>query len=96
LDKQTGGEKKLNGNYPSQESRKIVEVINFEGVEIEKLALIKRHFGLVQNKEAIKALIAEKCAEIRLTEEKARKRENDEEKALEHLEKGKYTCPEYM
>ena len=76
-------------------SGKTVEVINFEG-EVEKLELIKRYFGLAESKEAIKALIAEKCAEIRLIEEKARKLQIAEASALEYLEKSEYTCPEYM
>lgn len=70
-------------------------MINFEG-EVEKLELIKRYFGLAESKEAIKALIVEKCNEIRLIEEKARKRQIEEAEALKYLGKGEYTCPEYM
>jgi len=74
---------------------KIVEVIDFEEAEAEKLELVKRHMGLKQNKEAIKALIAEKCAAIKLAEERERKRFIEEAKAMEYLEKGKYVFPMY-
>jgi hypothetical protein len=80
----------------SQGGGKLVEVIDFEEADSENLELLKRHFGLKNNKEAIKALIAEKCDTIRLAEEKERKRQIDEAKALEWLEKGDYTCPMYM
>jgi hypothetical protein len=73
--------------------RKIVEVIDFEEAEAEKLELVKRHMSLKNNKEAIKALIVEKCNEIKLAEEKQRKRQIDEAKAMEYLEKGEYICP---
>lgn len=77
----------------SQVGGKIVEIIDFEEAGIEKLELLKRHFGVRQNKEAIKALIAEKCAAIKLAEEQKRKRQIDEAKAMEHLEKGEYISP---
>jgi hypothetical protein len=73
--------------------RKTVEVIDFEEAEAEKLELVKRHMGLKQNKETIKALIFEKCDDIKLTEEKQRKRQIEETRAMEYLEKGTYTCP---
>jgi hypothetical protein len=72
---------------------KKVEMIEFEEAEAEKLELVKRHMGLKQNKEAIKALIFEKCDEIKLLEEKQRKRQIEEAKAMEYLEKGEYECP---
>jgi hypothetical protein len=79
--------------YPASTSRKIVEVIDFEGVEAEKLELVKRHMGLKQNKEAIKALISEKCDNIKRTEEEQRREKIAEAKAMEYLEKGEYECP---
>jgi hypothetical protein len=85
--------KKLSKEYPANVGRKIVEVIDFEEAETEKLELIKRHFGLKHNKEAIKALIAEKCDDIKLTEEKQRKRQIEEARTMEYLEKGEYYCP---
>ena len=78
---------------PANMGRKTVEVIDFEEAEAEKLELVKRHMGLKQNKEAIKALIVEKCDAIKLTEEKKRKQQIDEAKAMEYLEKGEYACP---
>ena len=79
--------------YSTNMGRKIVEVIDFEGAEAEKLELIKRHFGLKRNKEAIKALIAEKCDDIKLTEEKQRKRQIEETRTMDYLEKSEYKCP---
>jgi hypothetical protein len=74
-------------------SGKIVEEIDFEETDLEKLELLKRHFGLKQNKEAIKALITEKCAAIKIAEEIERKRQIEETKAMELLEKVEYKCP---
>jgi hypothetical protein len=85
--------KKLKKEYPAKVGRKIVEVIDFEEAEAEKLGLVKRYMGLKQNKEAIKALIFEKCDDIKLTEEKQRKRQIEEVRTMEYLEKGEYTCP---
>jgi hypothetical protein len=85
--------KKVSKTYSTNVGRKIVEVIDFEGAETEKLELIKRHFGLKHNKEAIKALIAEKCDDIKLTEEKQRKRQIEETRTMDYLEKGEYKCP---
>jgi hypothetical protein len=85
--------KKVSKAYSTNVGRKIVEVIDFEGAEAEKLELIKRHFGLKHNKEAIKALIAEKCDDIKLTEEKQRKRQIEETRTMDYLEKGEYKCP---
>jgi hypothetical protein len=68
-------------------------MIEFEEAEAEKLELVKRNMGLEQNKEAIKALICEKCDEIKLLEEKKHKRQTEEAKAMECLEKGEYKCP---
>jgi hypothetical protein len=86
------GEKALEENSP-RVGGKIVEVIGFEEAGIEKLELLKRHFGVKQNKEVIEALIAEKCAAIKLAEEQDRKRQIDEARTMEYLEKGEYTCP---
>jgi hypothetical protein len=83
----------LKKEYPANVGRKTVEVIDFEEAEAEKLELVKRHMGLKQNKETIKALIFEKCDDIKLTEEKQRKRQIEETRAMEYLEKGTYTCP---
>jgi len=85
--------KKLKKEYPANVSRKIVEMIEFEEAEAEKLELVKRHMGLKQNREVIKALICEKCDEIKLLEEKKRKRQIEEAKVMECLEKGEYKCP---
>lgn len=73
-----------------------MEVIDFEEADAEKLELLKRHFGLKQNKEAIKTLINEKCDAIKLAEEQKRKQQIEEAKAMEYLEKGEYICPMYM
>jgi hypothetical protein len=85
--------KKLKNEYPANVGRKTVEMIEFEEAEAEKLELVKRHMGLKQNKDVIKTLISEKCDEIKLAEEKQRKRQIEEAKAMEYLEKGKYECP---
>jgi hypothetical protein len=84
--------KKLKG-YPANVGRKTVETIEFEAAETEKLELVRRHMGLKQNREVIKALICEKCDEIKLLEEEQRRRKIDEAKAMECLEKGRYKCP---
>jgi hypothetical protein len=49
--------------------------------------------GLKQNMEVIKALICKECDEIKLLEEEQRKRQIEEAKARECLEKGAYKCP---
>jgi hypothetical protein len=85
--------KKLRKEYPAKEGEKIVEVIDFEEAEAEKLELIKRSMGLKQNKEAIKALIYEKCDDIKRAEEKQLKRQIEEAEIMEYLEKGEYACP---
>jgi long-subunit acyl-CoA synthetase (AMP-forming) len=85
--------KKLSKEYPAKEGGKMVEVIDFEEAEAEKLELIKRSMGLKQNKEAIKALIYEKCDDIKRAEEKQRKRQIEEAGSMEYLEKGEYACP---
>jgi len=87
--------KKLNKEYPVKGGRKTVEILDFDETETEKLELVRRHMGLKQNKETIKALIFEKCDEIKLTEEKQRKKQIEEDKAMEYLEKGEYTYPMY-
>lgn len=60
--------------------------------EVEKLEVVKRYMGLRQNTVVIRALICEKYDEIRLLEEKQRKQEIAEAKAMEWLEKGEYKC----
>lgn len=79
--------------HPAKVDGKTVEIVEFEEAEAEKLELVKRHMGLKQNKEAIRALIFEKCDEIKLTEEKRRKRQLEDDQTMEYLEKGEYTCP---
>jgi hypothetical protein len=86
-----GGEKVLK-KKSSQAGGKIVEMLEFEESEVERLELLKGYFGLKQNKEAIKALIAEKCAAIKLAKEQERNRRIEEAKDLELL--GEYTPPE--
>jgi hypothetical protein len=49
--------------------------------------------GLKHGKEAIKALIAEKCDNIKRIEEEQRRQKIAEAKAVEYLEKGEYKCP---
>jgi hypothetical protein len=85
--------KKLKKEYPANVGRKTVEVIDFEEAEAEKLELVKRYMGLKQNREVIKALICEKCDDIKLIAEKQRKRQIEEAEAMEYLEKGEYKCP---
>ena len=79
--------------FSANYSGKIVEVISFEGVEAERLELVKKHMGLRQNKEAIKALISEKCDNIKRIEEEQNRQKIEEAKAMEYLEKGEYACP---
>jgi hypothetical protein len=85
--------KKLNDEYSANVGRKIVETVYFEEAEAEKLELVRKHMGLEQNGEVIRALICEKCDEIKLLEEKQRKRQIEEAKTMECLEKGEYKCP---
>jgi len=85
--------KKLNNEYSATVGRKAVETIYFEEAEAEKLELVRKHMGLKQNREVIRALICEKCDEIKLLEEKQRKRQIEEAEAMECLEKGEYKCP---
>jgi hypothetical protein len=85
--------KKLSNEYSANVGRKTVETIEFEEDETEKLELVRRHMGLKENKEVIRALICEKCDEIKLLEERQRKRQIEEAKAMECLEKGEYKCP---
>jgi hypothetical protein len=85
--------KKLKNDFLPNAGRKIVEMVEFEEAEAEKLELIKRQTGLKQNKEVIKTLISEKYDAIKLQEEKQGKRQVEEAKAIEYLEKGEYECP---
>jgi len=71
---------------------KILIKMNLEETDAEKFEVVKRFMGPIQNTEVIKALISEKCNEIRLLEEKQRKQRIDEAKAMEWLEKGEYRC----
>jgi hypothetical protein len=67
--------------------------MNFEDKDAEKFITIKTYMGLKQNTEVIRALISQKYNEIRHQEQKQRNQREIEERALEWLEKGKYTCP---
>ena len=77
--------------HPLKEGRKTVEAIDFEEADAEKLELIKKHMGLKQNKDVIKALVREKFGEIKLAEENLRKQQIAEAKAMEYLEN--FICP---
>jgi hypothetical protein len=81
----------LKKEYPLKEGRKTVGAIDFDEAEAGKLELVKRHMGLKQNKEVIKALVLEKFDEIKLAEENLRKQQITEAKAMEYLEN--FTCP---
>jgi hypothetical protein len=67
--------------------------INFEDAEAKKFEVVKRHMGLKQNTEVIRALISEKYNEIIILEEKRHLQRIREAEALEWLEKGEYKCP---
>ena len=77
--------------YPVKEGRTTVEAIDFEEAEAEKLELVKKHMGLKQNKEVIKALVLEKFGEIKLAEENLRKQQIAEAKAMDYSKH--FTCP---
>jgi hypothetical protein len=83
--------KRVKKEYPLKEGSKTVEAINFEEAEAEKLELVKKHMGLKQNKDVIKALVLEKFGAIKLAEENLRKQQIAEAKAMEYLEN--FTCP---
>jgi hypothetical protein len=84
---------KKSNKYSANARRRIVEVIGFEEAEAEKLELVKKHMSLKQNEEVIKALISEKCDNIKRIEEEQRKQKIAEAKAMDHLEKSEYECP---
>jgi hypothetical protein len=73
--------------------RKIPIRIDFKGKEIKKFEIVKKHIGLKQNTEVIRALISEKYNEIKLLEREQRARRIREEKAMKWLEEGAYKCP---
>lgn len=73
--------------------RKIPIRMNFEDVEVEKFEVVKKHMGLKQNTEVIRALISEKYNEVRILEEKRRLQQIREAEAMEWLKKGEYKCP---
>ena len=87
--------KELNKEYAAKGNKKTVEIIDFDEDEVKKLELVKSYMSLKQSKDTIKALIFEKCDEIKLAEEKQRKKQIEEDKAMEYLEKGEYTYPMY-
>ena len=67
--------------------------INFEDADAERFEVVKKHMGLKQNTEVIRALISEKYNEIKFQEEKRRLQRIKEAEAMEWLEKGEYKCP---
>ena len=67
--------------------------INFEDTDAERFEVVKKHMGLKQNTEVIRALISEKYNEIKFQEEKRRLQRIKEAEAMEWLEKGEYKCP---
>ena len=73
--------------------KKVPLRIDFEDTEAEKFEVVKRHMGLKQNTEVIRALVSEKYNEIRVLEEKRRLQRIREAEAMEWLEKGEYKCP---
>jgi hypothetical protein len=81
----------LKKEHPLKEGRKTVEAIDFEEADAEKLELIKKHMGLKQNKDVIKALVREKFGEIKLAEENLRKQQIAEAKAMDYAKH--FTCP---
>ena len=83
--------KSLKKTHPVKKGRTTVEAMDFEEDEAEKLELVKRHMGLKQNKDVIKALILEKFNEIKLEEKNLAKQRIAEEKAKEYSEN--FTCP---
>jgi hypothetical protein len=85
--------KKLSNEYSANVGKKTVETIYFEEAEAEKLEFVRKHMGLKENREVIRALICEKCDGIKLLEEKQRKQQIEEAKAMECLERGEYKCP---
>lgn len=74
-------------------ARKIPIRMDFEDAEVEKFEVVKKHMGLKQNTEVIRALISEKYNEIRILEEKRRLQRIREAEAMEWLKKGEYKCP---
>ena len=67
--------------------------INFDGVAAEKFEVVKRHLGLKQNTEVVRALLSEKYNEIRTREEQQRRQQIREAEALKWLETGEYKSP---
>lgn len=73
--------------------RKVPIRIDFEGAEAEKFRTVKKHLGLKQNTEVIRALISEKYNEIQLLEQRRQAQLAKEARAMEWLTKGEYKCP---
>lgn len=73
--------------------RKVPIRIDFKGDEVEKFQYVKKHLGLKQNTEVIRALISGKYNEIQLLIQMRKAQLVKENKALDWLEKGKYQCP---
>ena len=67
--------------------------INFDGVTAEKFEVVKRHLGLRQNTEVVRALLSEKYNDIKAREEQQRRQQIREAEALKWLETGEYKCP---
>ena len=84
---------KKSKEYSDNANKGIGEVIDFDQAEAEKLELVKKHMNLKQNREAIKALIFEKCDHIKRIEEEQRKQRIIDAEAMKYLEKDEYDCP---
>jgi len=67
--------------------------IDFEEAEVEKFEIVKKHMGLKQNTEVVRALISEKYNEIMALEEKQRLQRIREAEAMKWLREGEYKCP---
>ena len=65
---------------------KILEKVDFEEAEVEKLEFAKKHTGSKTNKEVIKALIFQKFEENKLEEVNLAKQRIAGEKAMAYLE----------
>ena len=84
---------KKSKEYSANTGRGTVETVDFEAAEAEKLEFVKKHMGLNQSKDVIKALICEKCDSIKRIQEEQRKQKNAEDTAMAYLETDEYKCP---
>ena len=74
-------------------SKRVPIRIDFLEDEVKKFKYVKKHLGLKQNTEVIRALISSKYNEIQISKQKQKAQLLKERKALELLEKGEYQCP---